>query len=342
MRIGITFDLRDDYAGEGFDDEQTAEFDSIETIVAIEAALHSLGHATERIGRAQALVQRLADGERWGLVFNIGEGMHGFGRQALIPSLLDSYGIPYTFSDPLALCVTLHKPTAKRIVRDHGLRTPDFLVVERLEDVGNVTAAFPLFIKPVAEGTSKGISPASRVTDMAQLRAGCRRLLARHRQPVLVEAFLPGREFTVGILGTGADAQAIGAMELLMLDAAEADIYSYENKQYFEERVRVRLATDAAGTAVSRLALSAWMALGCRDAGRIDIRLDRDGNASFLEANPLAGLHPTHSDLPLLGQLAGIAYVDLIDRIVVSALTRAGIGTPHPVTSDRHHDTVPP
>ncbi|QRM55495.1 hypothetical protein [Sinorhizobium sp. BG8] len=322
MRIGITFDLRDDYANKGYDEEQTAEFDSVEAILAIESALRSLGHSTDRIGHARALAGRLVQGDGWDLVFNIAEGMHGFGRQSLAPALLETYRIPYTFSDPLALAVTLHKATAKRIVRDQGLRTPDFAVVETPGDIDAIALPFPLFIKPVAEGTSKGITPASKVTNRAELRQGCEHLLARHHQPVLVEVFLSGREFTVGIVGTGPAARSLGAMELFIQTGAEPDIYSFENKKYSGERVNVSLATDPVGIAATQLALDAWRYLGGRDAGRVDVRCDEDGNVHFLEANPLAGLHPVESDLPLVGRLAGMPYLVLIQEIVASALER--------------------
>jgi D-alanine-D-alanine ligase len=323
MRIGITFDLREDYAREGYSEEETAEFDNVETISAIESALRSLGHSTDRIGHARALLQHLVRGDRWDMVFNIAEGMHGYGRQALVPALLDAYQIPYTFSDPLALSVTLHKATAKHVVRDQGIRTPDFQVVEAPSDVERMALPFPLFIKPIAEGTSKGISAASKVQDRAELRAGCERLLARHLQPVLVEVYLPGREFTVGILGTGAASCALGVMEIMLQEGPEPEIYSYDNKKNFEERVSVRLATDAVGIAATQLALSAWRCLGGRDGGRVDVRCDANGNANFLEANPLAGLHPKDSDLPLLGRLKGVPYIALIEQIVASALSRA-------------------
>lgn len=325
MRIGITFDLREDYANEGYSEEETAEFDRAETICAIEHALSALGHSTDRIGRADMLAKRLGRDERWDLVFNIAEGMHGFGRQSLVPSMLDAHGIAYTFSDPLSLAVTLHKPTAKRLVRDMGLATPDFAVVEAISDIEDIHLPYPLFLKPVAEGTSKGISPASRVTNQEALRAGCERLLARHRQPVLVETYLPGREFTVGILGTGAAARALGAMEILLGNRAEPEIYSYDNKRYFDERVEVHLSHDETGAAACELALAAWRGLGCRDAGRIDIRCDAGGHVSFLEANPLAGLDPDASDLPLLCQLRGISYQTLIAEIVTSAALRSRV-----------------
>lgn len=323
MIIGITYDLREDYAREGYVEEETAEFDDIAVIVAIEYALRALGHQTDRIGRARDLIHRLDRGDRWGLVFNIAEGMHGFGRQALVPALLDAHEIPYTFSGPLALALTLHKGMAKHAVRDLGIATPDFVVIEALADLDHVALPFPLFVKPVAEGTSKGIGVASKVHDGSQLRSCCERLLARFRQPALVETFLPGREFTVGLLGTGPSAQALGVMELELRAEAEPEIYSYSNKKYSGRRVRFSLADDAEGAAAAQMALAVWRGLGCRDAGRVDLRCDAAGRVNFLEVNPLAGLNPTELDLVILAQLKGLPYVGLIARILASASFRA-------------------
>ena len=103
MRIGLTYDLRADYLALGYCEEETAEFDRDETVQAIEASIRRLGHTTERIGNVFRLTEALARGDRWDLVFNIAEGMRGFGREAQVPALLDAYGIPYTFSDPLVM-----------------------------------------------------------------------------------------------------------------------------------------------------------------------------------------------------------------------------------------------
>jgi len=178
----------------------------------------------------------------------------------------------------------------------------------------------------VAEGTGKGVTPASRVATPAALRQVVAALLERFRQPVLVETFLPGREFTVGITGSAADAVAVAVMEVVLGDRAEAEVYSYANKEECEARVIYRLADDEEARRAAVVGLAAWRALGCRDAGRVDLRSDADGQPSFLEVNPLAGLHPEHSDLPIMCRLAGIDYEALIGRIVGSALRRAGIG----------------
>ncbi len=275
-----------------------------------------------RIGGIESLVGRLAAGERWDLVFNIAEGMHGLGREAQIPALLDAYRIPYTFSDPLVLAITLHKGIAKHILKNMGVATPDFIVVNTLSDLDGHRLAFPLFVKPAAEGTGKGISSRSLVYNDTDLRERCRQLLAEFRQPVLVETFLPGREFTVGILGTGAGARALQPMEVVFRAEAAGIIYSYETKKNYTELVEYSLLTGELGQACQELALAAWRGLGCRDGGRVDLRLDSRGRPGFIEVNPLAGLHPIDSDLPILCRLAGISYETLIAEIMSSALER--------------------
>jgi len=322
MRIGITYDLRVDYLHKGFAEEDVAEFDEPETIEAIEAALQSLGHQPDRIGNFDALMHRLALGDRWDLVFNIAEGMHGYGREALVPAVLDAHGIAYVFSDPLSLAITLHKPTAKRIVRDHGLPTPEFAVAERLADLDSIDLPFPLFVKPVAEGTSKGIGKSSKVDNREQLRRQCEITLDHCRQPVLIERYLSGREFTVGILAQDGQPRAIGAMEIMLTSELDRNAYSFANKKYYAERVDFRLATDDVAASAAGLALEAWKVLGCRDGGRIDVRCDQDGRACFLEANPLAGLHPNDSDLVILARIVGMTYNELIHGLLSSALYR--------------------
>ncbi len=324
MLIGFTYDLRADYLAQGHDELETAEFDSEETIGAIERELRALGHQVERIGSCRQLVEKLARGARWDLVFNIAEGLYGLGREAQVPAVLDAYRIPYTFSDPMVLALTLHKGMTKHVFRGLGLATPDFAVIEDAGAVDGLNLPYPLFAKPVAEGTGKGITAASRLTEPAQAKRVCAELLARFRQPVLVETYLPGREFTVGIVGTGARARVVGVMEVLLLANAEAGAYSFENKENWKGRVEYRLAQDAEGRQAGELALAAWRGLGCRDGGRIDLRSDAAGQPSLMEINPLAGLRPEYSDLPIVCALAGQSYRALIADIVESARERCG------------------
>ncbi len=334
MLIGLTYDLRDDYLNAGFSKEDTAEFDSDEVIQGLEGAIRALGHQTDRIGNVRHLIKRLVEGDSWDLVFNIAEGMRGFGREAQVPCLLDAYDIPYTFSDPLVLALTLHKGMTKRVIRDLGIPTPDFRVIETRGDAERVDLPLPLFAKPVAEGTGKGVTAASKISRRENIAPVCHGLLDRFNQPVLVETFLPGREFTVGITGTGENAAVIGVMEVLLRQEAEQEVYSYLNKERFEDLVEYRLVEDEESKRAEEVALASWRGLGCRDGGRVDLRSDRKGIPNFIEVNPLAGLHPVHSDLPILCYLAGVTYQELIEMILESTEGRLLIRKP-PVTTVR-------
>jgi D-alanine-D-alanine ligase len=322
MKIGLTYDLKDDYVQAGFTEEVLAEFDSLETIESIEQALRALGHEVLRIGHLRNLVACLSGGSRWDLVFNICEGLYGMGREAQVPALLDAYQIPYTFSDPVVLGLTLQKDLAKRVVRDLGLRTPGFRVISSPADLEAFDLPFPVFAKPVAEGTGKGINHHSVIDTRKQLTVICQTLWKTFRQPVLVETYLKGREFTVGIVGTGLKAAIIGVMEIVLKDHAEPGSYSYQNKKEYQSVVDYAFPIDLQATAAGELALAAWRGLGCRDGGRIDIRCDQQGLPYFLEVNPLAGLHPRDSDLPIICRHVGLPYLDLIRAIVDSALER--------------------
>ncbi|HNQ23283.1 MAG TPA: D-alanine--D-alanine ligase [Phycisphaerae bacterium] len=320
--VGLTYDLRDDYLAAGYGEEETAEFDRPETIDAIEAALRELGYRTERIGHVRQLVDRLARGERWDLVFNIAEGLRGVSREAQVPSILEAFDIPYTFSDPLICALTLHKAMTKRVLRDLGLPTPAFCVVASEAEVQAVDLPFPLFVKPLAEGTGKGIDGRSMVQSQPELAQACRRVLQTFEQPALVEVYLSGREFTVGITGTGAEAAAIGTLAILLQPGAEQHSYTHVNKEQWQELCRYELAAPDWARRAEELALAAWRGLGCRDGGRIDLRATADGTLHVLELNPLPGLCPGHSDLPILCTMAGVPYVELIRRITDSAWRR--------------------
>lgn len=323
MKIGLTYDLREDYLALGFSDEEAGEFDAAETIDAVEAAIRSHGHEVDRIGGIKALVPRLARGETWPLVWNMCEGVHGIAREAQVPALLEAYGIPFVFSSADVLVSSMDKAVAKLIVRSFGVPTPDFVVVRTARDLTAVKLPYPLFVKPLAEGTSKGVQETSRVADRAQLTTKCLEVLKTYRQPALVETFLPGREFTVGIVGSGVNARAIGVSEIRFLPGGDPSAYSYKNKmEAFDE---LSLATGPLADEAAQVAVAAWRALNCRDAGRIDIRCDAEGHASFIECNPLAGLRPNWSELTQLAGLVGMSYEALIGEILDNALPRAAL-----------------
>jgi D-alanine-D-alanine ligase len=326
LAIALAYDLKTDYLAAGFSPEAVMEFDDEATVGALEAALAALGHRPERVGRGVELARRLAAGERWDLVFNFAEGVSGRSREAQVPALCELFEQPYTFSDPLTSALTLDKPLAKRVVRDLGLPTAPFAVVGSAEEADAVELPLPLFVKPIAEGSSKGISRRSKVTSRGELRARCAELIAAFGQPVLVETYLPGREVTVGIVGNadeGGTARALATMEVTFVHGSDREFYTALNKGEFEERVHYALLDGEPFAARAReVALAAYHALGCRDAGRVDLRCAADGEPCFLEINPLPGLHPTRSDLPIMCALGGVGYQRLVEEIVEAAARR--------------------
>ncbi|MEP0773538.1 MAG: D-alanine--D-alanine ligase [Acidobacteriota bacterium] len=327
LRIGLAYDLKEEYLAAGYSALEVMEFDDEEVIAGLAGAMAELGHAVERLGRGVEVARRLAAGERWDLVVSIAEGLEGRSREAQVPALCELFGQPYAFSDPLTCAVTLDKAVAKRIVRDHGLPTAPFEVIRELDDLSRLEAlAPPLFLKPLAEGSSKGISGGSLVREPGEAIDRCRELLAALGQPVLAEEFLPGREVTVGVLGNGRGMRAVAVMEVVFTDRAEAQAYTTLNKAEYERRVAYRLLDgDPFAEQARTLALAAARALECRDVARVDLRADGNGTLHFLEVNPLPGLHPVRSDLPIMARLAGLSYRELVDEILTAARQRYGL-----------------
>ena len=324
MRVALVYDLRDDYRALGFSEEEIAEFDNVGTIDELAGALEALGCEVERVGRGQALAARFVSGERFDLVFSIAEGVKGRSREAQVAALCELFDQPYLFSDPLTMAVSLDKAVAKRLVRDAGVPTPAFAVAETSASELAGWEHFPAFVKPLAEGTGKGCEAASLVHNGDDLVAAATRVIERYRQPALVEHYLSGREFTVGIVGNGQEARVLGVCEILLKEQAEANVYSLHNKELCEDLVIYAPADDGEARLAGTRALEAYWALECRDAARIDFRSDAKGEPYFLEANPLAGLNPWHSDLPILAAQNGVEFVALIGMILDAGLARYG------------------
>lgn len=326
MKIGLTYDLRSEYLKMGYGEEETAEFDRDDTIQSIENALRELGYETVRIGHIRSLAEKLVKGEKWDLVFNIAEGMYGFSREAQVPALLEAYNIPFTGSDTLTLALSHHKGYTKQIVENAGVKTPPFFTVNSLEDIPLDKLSFPLFVKPLAEGTGKGITSNSKVEDIESLKKQCLYVIERFKQPAIVETYLPGQEITVGIIGTGKKAKVVGVLKIESVQGAEANAYTYFNKENCEEVIKYSLVNDSKIIKdITATSLKAWESLSGKDFCRMDFRADNNGNFYFLEVNALPGLHPKHSDLPMIWEFSGHKYVDLIKEIVNSARSRYGI-----------------
>lgn len=325
MKIGFTYDLKEDYLNKGYSQTQVAELDSIETVEAIAQALKECNFEVDYIGNVENLLTSLASGKRWPIVFNICEGIRGSTRESQVPSILEVYNIPYVFSDSLALAITLNKDVAKSVVAKHKIATAPFCSVNEIEDIDNLALTYPLFVKPNRGGTGMGISHNSIVANKEELILRCEALIANNDNPILIESYLSGREFTVGIIGTGKKASAIGVMEIVVDQSEQQGIYSYKSKQEYKKWVNYKSVEPEIEKECKKIALDVWKVLNCFDGGRVDLKMDGDSKLYFLEINPLAGLNPIDSDLPILAALSGISYQNLIETIMKNACERLEI-----------------
>jgi D-alanine-D-alanine ligase len=322
-RVGLICNLRAPTSEPSGIDERTAEHDTPETIAAIREAIESHGHEVVEL-EATPELPALLPASGIDVAFNVAEGVEGRARESQVPALLELLGIPYTGSDPTAIAVCLDKGLAKRLVQQAGIQTPAFMLMATGKEKLPGAWAFPCIVKPVAEGSSRGITQSSVVEDEEQLRALVAEQTVRYRQAMLVEAFLPGREFTLGVLGE-LRPRVLVPLEVKFTDETERyPVYAFESKflsRGIASEVPARV-DPALGDELLRVARAAFLGLGCRDVGRIDVRLDAEGRVHFIECNPLPGLAPGFSDLCLIAQASGIEYRALIGEILAPALRR--------------------
>jgi D-alanine-D-alanine ligase len=343
MRIGLAYNQRPT-SGTGDADSDPAstpppstdefvEWDEPETIDAVEQALRAFGEVV-RLEAVADFPERLARADV-DLLFNIAEGRSGPSREAHVPAIAEFLGVPYTASDPLTLTLALHKARAKEAFAARGVPTAPFLLLEDEDGLDRlVTAPYPLFLKPVWEGSSKGVSEASFAPDPGAAATCARRLLRTYHQPVLAEAYLPGDEFTVAVLGNGAETRALPIIRFRFdtLPAGALPIMGYEAKWVWDDpaaplevlecpaRVPAALAERVARTGVA-----AARALGCRDWARVDLRLDAAGVPQVVEVNPLPGIIPNPADnscFPCAARAAGLSYDELIQEVTRIAWRR--------------------
>jgi len=245
--------------------------------------------------------------------------LYGDGRESVVPAILDQYKIPYVFSGPVIMGLSLNKHLAKVVAAASGVPVSPGCLITELKDLDNCKLKYPLFVKPVSEGTGKGITQKSLVGSSSELKTMVEWILKEFKQPALVEEYLPGREFTVGIVGYGDDAIAIGGMEVICANNLP---YSVEVKENYQLYCTYKTLDADIVDECKSVALKAWKALDAVDAGRVDLKADRTGKICFIEANPLAGLNPVHSDLPILSRMYGIEYQALMEMIMKAALKR--------------------
>jgi D-alanine-D-alanine ligase len=331
-------------------DDEFAEWDSVETIDAVANALAAFGDVV-RLEADADFPQKLHD-SRVDIVFNIAEGLRGVNREAHVPAICEFYGIPYSASDPFTLSLCLDKAKTKEVLAYHGVPTAQFAVIRELREPGTGNreqklqvesrfpvpgSRFPLFVKPIHEGSSKGITEANYCETPEQLYAQVEFLLERYQQPVLIEEYLPGAEFTCAVLGNGDGARVlpIVGMNFEALPHGALPVYGFEAKwiwdrpekplEIFECPARI---TEELRSAIEHVVLRAYRVLGCRDWSRIDVRLDASGKPNVVEVNPLPGILPNPADnscFPKAARAAGMSYDELIQACLVHAAERQGI-----------------
>ena len=334
MRVALTYNLRQEpLPSQPID--YYAEWDEPETIAAVYAALASINDVTlvEANERVFTNLNR-ADPD---FVFNIAEGLHSPSRESLIPALCDMRGTPYTGSGPFTLSACLDKSRAKQILSYFDIPTPGFSILSNLN--GDIDAiSYPVILKPLLEGSSKGIRNDSVVWDRRDIIKKARELISDYDQPVIAEEYLPGREFTVAIIGNGSRLRVLPIVEVIFdaLPAGTNPIYSYEAKWIWDREENPldifscpADLTEEEKRSIEDVCIRAFKALGCRDWCRIDVRLDEKGVPNIIELNPLPGILPnpeSNSCFPKAARAAGISYEDLILTVLDEARRRYANG----------------
>ena len=330
LRIGLVYDLLGTYPRRPGDPlDVDAEYEPEATVCALEAAIARLGHRPIRLGAPHALLTAIGKGELPALdaALSIAEGFGSRNREGWAPTLLEMAGVPLLGADAAALALSLDKAHARTLVAAAGVPVAAGCVMASRADAESaaIPAPWPLFVKPRWEGTAKGIGPGSRVEDRAALAAEVERIARDYRQPALVEAFLPGAEYTVTVVGH--PARALPVLQRAL--EAETRIGVHALERHPAPRGGWRSVTpgtlDAALEAhLGALALRAFHALECLDFARADFRLDAEGSPRFLEMNPL----PTFSEsgsFGILAELEGRPHDALLADVIASALARLGL-----------------
>ena len=329
VKVGVTYNLKHaDSKPEKAPDDQ-AEFDSMDTVLAIEAAIRSHGHSTVLLEANESLPQRLSS-EKPDIVLNIAEGSGGRAREAQVPALLNLFEIPFTGSDETTLCLALDKALCKRLLATYHIPTPRYRVYKPGVTIRTAGLRYPVIVKPNAEGSSKGIHDVCIAENAQQLRALVEKNFSLYGGDVLAEEYIAGREFTVGLIGNGETVKVFPPMEILYhASPIEGyNVYNYTVKQEYPKYVSYRCPADISGEMereITRLAKTVFLALGCKDLARVDFRVDDAGRVYFIEINPLPGLAPHYSDYPMLAEFSGVSHEDLVYEILRAGANRAGV-----------------
>lgn len=333
LKVALTYNLKpEEKKGHFFDEDEFAEWDTIETINAVRDALsidNDVILIEANIDCYNNLIYHKPD-----IVFNIAEGKKGFSREAFVPALCEFLGIPFTGSDSLTLSSTLHKARTKQILSFFNIPSPNYQLIKNESEIESYIFNFPAIVKPVAEGSSKGIYNKCLVYNSKDLKEIVISTLNSYNQPCIIEEFLPGREFTVALIGNGNNLIVLPIVEInfsaLPIDLAP--IYSYEAKWIADTKDNpldiftcpAHLEKELEDKIID-IAKATFNALECKDWARIDIRLDKDSIPNIIEINPLPGILPdpaSNSCFPKAARAAGLDYNSMINKVLLEGLKR--------------------
>ena len=325
MRIvGLTYDLKTEYKfKEGDPADANAEFDHPSTIDVISNAIEANGFKVKRIGNVTNLLEALDD-LKVDIVFNISEGLIGRNRESQVPILLEMAGVPFVGSDALTLGLTLDKVMAKKIFIADKIPTPKFYEFKSSKELMNTNHyKFPLIVKPRFEGSSKGLSESSRVENKEGLKNQVDYIVNTYKQPVVVEEFISGQEFTVAVVGND-PAEAMPVVQIKIDGRLQLNDKFYTFARITSDRLEYVCPAKISQELKKKLqdlALKTYAAVECRDFGRVDFRVDSEDNPYVLEINPLPSLS-TEDVFMLLAKNIGITYEEMIGKILKSAIER--------------------
>ncbi|MFA5099372.1 MAG: ATP-grasp domain-containing protein [Candidatus Omnitrophota bacterium] len=328
MKVGLTYDLKTDYAFKENDPlDANAEFDHPGTIDVIADAFKQGGYQVEKIGNVSSLLSKLND-LNVDIVFNISEGLSGRNRESQVPILLEMAGIPFVGADSLSLALSLDKIIAKKVFIAEKIPTPKFAEIKSLDQLKTaLPMKFPMFVKPRFEGSSKGLSESSRVSNNEELFKQVELIVTKYKQPALVEEFIRGTEFTVAILGT--ESPEVLPVVQIKIDGAldlKDKFYTFGHiarPDAVEYIVPAPISPELMKR-ISDVSLAAYKAIECRDFGRVDVRVDESGVPYVLEINPLPSLS-TEDVFSIIAKFQGIPYDRMIVRILECAIKRYGL-----------------
>lgn len=322
-RVGFTYDLRTDYIFKPDDPPDiNAEFDHPTTIEVITKAIESGGHTVVKIGNVNDLLENL-DNLAVDIVFNLCEGRQGRNRESQVPILLELKGVPFVGADALSLGITLDKIITKKILKAHNIPTPDYIEISSLQNLNGLPLNFPLIVKPRFEGSSKGLNDNSLVKDKTGLRQQSKWIIEKYKQPALVEEFIAGQEFTIGIIGNR-NPQPLPVVQVEIRGRLNLDNLFYTFAMIHSDAIKYVCPVSISKKMQKQLqdlAIATYQATECRDFGRVDIRVDEKGRPYVLEINPL----PSLSSEDVFGVVAnylGVGYNRIVLDILNAAIER--------------------